>query len=176
MNSKMFSKLLIFVYIKLVFAIPSEYFKTNYVNEDPYLANLIRSFLINNKNNWKSHFVQKLDQEKHLIPNKPTISLQASEHKSIQPYPIQLPTITSTGEIIIENLIGGISFDCSDKKTGHYQDTNYCDIFHACVHREQRKTYSCPFVGGKLYFDELTRKCEFVQSNPLGCLTNIFFN
>lgn len=57
-----------------------------------------------------------------------------------------------------ENLIYGITFDCSGKQTGFYRDTRYCDIFHVCVNSVQKKTYACPQVGDRFYYDESTRK------------------
>lgn len=93
-----------------------------------------------------------------------------------KPFAIQQPTLTSTGEIIMENLLGGVPFNCLGKPTGHFRDTNYCDVFHACVHGQQRKTYSCPFVGEAQYFDDVTRRCEFVRNNPLGCSTRVFLH
>lgn len=57
-----------------------------------------------------------------------------------------------------QNLITGISFDCSGKVSGFYRDTRYCDVFHACVYGKQLKTYPCPQVGDKFYFDEKTQK------------------
>lgn len=91
-------------------------------------------------------------------------------------YPIHQPTITNTGETIIENLVGGISFDCRGRSTGHWRDTKYCDIFHACVFGIQRKTYVCPYVGERTYFDETTRRCEFVYRNPHGCGSNSYYH
>jgi hypothetical protein len=91
-------------------------------------------------------------------------------------YPIQQPTITNTGETIIENLVGGIPFDCHGKPTGHYRDYKYCDIFHACVYGSQRKTYSCPYVGERTFFDEYTKRCEFVYKNPSGCGMNNYYH
>jgi hypothetical protein len=73
-------------------------------------------------------------------------------------YPIHQPTITNTGETIIENLVGGISFDCRGRTTGHWRDGKYCDIFHACVFGIQRKTYVCPYVGERTYYDEQSRR------------------
>lgn len=92
------------------------------------------------------------------------------------PYVIQQQTITQTGETIIENLIGGIPFDCTIRPTGHWRDSKYCDIFHACVFGSQRKTYSCAFVGEHTYFDDVTKRCEFVRSNPAACATSIFYH
>ncbi|RNA44678.1 hypothetical protein BpHYR1_003245, partial [Brachionus plicatilis] len=83
------------------------------------------------------------------------------------PYPIRQPTITNNGETIIENLIGGIVFNCQGKPTGHHRDTKFCDVFHACVFGQQKKTYSCPFVGENTYFDDVTRRCEFIRNNPV---------
>jgi hypothetical protein len=58
-----------------------------------------------------------------------------------------------------ENLISGISYDCSSRPTGPNRDPKYCDIFHACVFGKQEKTYSCPPMGERTYFDESTRRC-----------------
>lgn len=92
------------------------------------------------------------------------------------PFPIHQPTITNTGETIIETLVGGIPFDCRGRPSGHWRDGRYCDIFHACVFGMQRKTYSCPFVGERTYFDEISRRCEFVNRNPLGCAGTVFYH
>ena len=87
----------------------------------------------------------------------------------VAPFTIQKPVLSYTGEVIIENTIGGIPFDCRFKPTGHWRDGYFCDIFHACVHGYQRKTYACPIVGERTYFDELTQRCEFVSLNPAIC-------
>jgi len=69
-------------------------------------------------------------------------------------FPIQQPVISSQGDVIIENTIGGIPFDCRGRPTGHWRDTRFCDIFHACVHGYQRKTYACPIVG--IQYDKIS--------------------
>ncbi len=94
----------------------------------------------------------------------------------IAPFPIQQPGVSSLGEPIIENLIGGVPFDCRGKPTGHIRDHRFCDIFHACVFGSQRKTYACPFVGERTYFDEVTKRCEFYRHNPLGCALNAYYH
>ncbi|RNA15441.1 hypothetical protein BpHYR1_032626 [Brachionus plicatilis] len=94
----------------------------------------------------------------------------------IKPFVIQKPTINSNGEVIIENLLGGIPFKCFGRPSGHYRDNYFCDVFHACVHGKQQKTYSCPFVGEAQYFDDNSRKCEFIRENPFGCNTIFFYN
>lgn len=93
----------------------------------------------------------------------------------IKPYVIQQPTITASGKVVIENLLGGIPFKCTGRPSGHYRDDYICDVFHACVHGQQQKTYSCPFVGEAQYFDDITQKCEFVKENLFGCSTKIFY-
>jgi hypothetical protein len=57
-----------------------------------------------------------------------------------------------------EDVITGIPFDCRNKPNGHWKDTRFCDVFHACIHGEQRKTYSCAQVGDRTYFDEVTKR------------------
>lgn len=57
-----------------------------------------------------------------------------------------------------EETIVGVSFDCRSKPNGHWRDTRYCDVFHACIGGEQRKTYSCAQIGERVYFDEVTKR------------------
>ncbi|CAF1074434.1 unnamed protein product [Brachionus calyciflorus] len=91
------------------------------------------------------------------------------------PFSIQQPTYTLSGDTIVENLIGGLNFDCQGKVTGHYRDLKFCDVFHACVFGQRKKTYSCPYVGEAQYFDDSSRRCEFIKKNPLGCASNAYF-
>ena len=51
-----------------------------------------------------------------------------------------------------------IPFNCLGRPTGHYRDSRFADIFHACVYGSQRKTYACPIVGERTYFDEITKR------------------
>jgi hypothetical protein len=44
------------------------------------------------------------------------------------------------------------------KLNGHWKDTRFCDVFHACISGEQKKTYSCAQLGERIYFDETTRR------------------
>lgn len=87
-------------------------------------------------------------------------------------FPIQKPVLSYTGEIIIENTVGGLDFDCRGLPTGHWRDPNFCDVFHACVYGYHRKSYTCPIVGLRTYFDEMTQKCEFVLTHPGACSLN----
>ncbi|RNA07289.1 hypothetical protein BpHYR1_033795 [Brachionus plicatilis] len=92
------------------------------------------------------------------------------------PFSIQQPTITQNGETIVENLIGGLDFNCQGRATGHFRDVKFCDVFHACVFGKRKKTYACPFVGEAQYFDDANRRCEFVRYNPQACELNEFYN
>lgn len=68
------------------------------------------------------------------------------------------PPSTTKEPIIAENLLNGIKFDCSNKPTGPNRDSKYCDIYHACVFGKQLKTYSCPHIGERFYFDEKSQR------------------
>ncbi|CAF0949466.1 unnamed protein product [Brachionus calyciflorus] len=122
----------------------------------------------------------KQDKFKYFSQIQPNFNKPVQQRRPLQlpegPYLIQQQTITSSGEVIIENLIGGIIFDCSAHPTGHWRDSKFCDVFHACVYGQQKKTYSCPFVGENTFFDEINHKCEFVRSNPSGCMSKTFFH
>ncbi len=80
--------------------------------------------------------------------------------------------VTSTTE---ELLIVGIPFDCTNKATGFYKDTQFCDIFHVCVNFQQRKTYGCPQIGDQFFYDENLKMCEFTSRNPTGCPSNTYY-
>ncbi|RNA11164.1 hypothetical protein BpHYR1_037554 [Brachionus plicatilis] len=92
------------------------------------------------------------------------------------PYDIKHETLTSNGQKLVENLIGGVVYNCAEKPTGHFRDAHFCDVFHACVFGQQQKSYACPYVGEAQYFDDETRKCEFVRSKPDACASNAFFH
>ena len=64
------------------------------------------------------------------------------------------PNVGSTNE----ELVTGIPFDCRRKSNGHWKDMRYCDVFHACIGGEQKKTYSCAQLGERIYFDETTKR------------------
>jgi hypothetical protein len=107
------------------------------------------------------------------VPHPPIVPVEhVPLHHGNGPFPIQKPVLSYTGEVIIENTVGGIQFDCRGLPTGHWRDPSFCDVFHACVHGYHRKTYTCPIVGLRTYFDEVTQKCEFVHINPTGCSIN----
>jgi hypothetical protein len=61
-----------------------------------------------------------------------------------------------------EELVSGIPFDCRGRPNGHWRDQRYCDVFHACISGEQKKTYSCAQLGERIYFDETTRRWKFL--------------
>lgn len=127
----------------------------------------------------------KLDNQESNLPQTASQNNHSSffyqsapfpiEYKKNGPYIIRQQTYSITGELIIENLIGGVPFDCSYKPTGHWRDGKYCDIFHACVFGQQRKSYACPFVGERTYFDQVSKKCEFARLNPFSCSSNSYF-
>lgn len=119
---------------------------------------------------------QQPQQQIQVQPFRPSVFFQPSVMPIIRPFQIQQPTIATSGQVIVENLLGGIPFNCLGKPSGHFRDNNLCDVFHACVHGYQRKTYSCPFVGESQYFDEATQRCEFVKNNPSGCASKTFLH
>ncbi|CAF1002984.1 unnamed protein product [Brachionus calyciflorus] len=135
---------IILIFIKSVLSYPSQY------NQN-IQENLIKSNLDNNANKTEARILQTLfpqfNQPMHPQP-------QLTPFLPYNPFPIQQKTQTSSGEVIIENLIGGLPFNCLNKPTGHFRDSFFCDVFHACVYGQQRKTYSCPFVGELVYFDD----------------------
>lgn len=163
-------------------------------NQNQQLLSLASNFYQNSLYNYKQNQNSQPSKQIFLnhVPHQP-IQVQQSQPIQIQPlhsasffqpspmpiirpFQIQQPTIATSGQVIIENLLGGVPFNCLGKPSGHYRDNNFCDVFHACVHGYQRKTYTCPFVGESQYFDETTQRCEFIRNNPTGCASKVFFH
>ncbi|RNA27470.1 hypothetical protein BpHYR1_025774, partial [Brachionus plicatilis] len=162
-------------------------------NEDSSLEQFVRSYPIPSKfynDQWNNNQNLNLEPAKHLFFNQPSVfpiqpvplpdPIFAQSPVQVlplpNPFPIQQPAIGIDGQVIIENLLGGVAFNCWGRQSGHYRDTYFCDVFHACVHGYQRKTYSCPFVGETQYFNEVTQKCEFFRKNPLACASKVFYH
>jgi hypothetical protein len=61
-------------------------------------------------------------------------------------------------ESVKEDLVSGIQFDCQTKPAGHWRDTRFCDIYHACINGQQKKTYKCAQISERVYFDEQTKR------------------
>ncbi len=51
-----------------------------------------------------------------------------------------------------------VPFDCKGRIDGHWRDTRYCDVFHACIAGEQKRSYACFQVGERFYFDDASQK------------------
>jgi hypothetical protein len=75
------------------------------------------------------------------------------------------------GENASEELISGVSFDCVGKLNGHYRDLKYCDVFHACISNQRRKSYSCAHLGERTYFDDSLKKYDIEKKRDF-----LFFN
>lgn len=155
--------------------------------------NWYNEYIDRNNNNYNQDIKnQQWNRNEEIVQKGPFFQQGQPVHLSLQvpnsefqkqkplvppgPFVIRQPTRTNNGETILENLIGGISFNCQGKPTGHHRDTQFCDIFHACVFGQQKKTYSCPFVGENTYFDDTTRRCEFVRNKPAGCPSNAYLS
>jgi hypothetical protein len=57
-----------------------------------------------------------------------------------------------------QQLLTNVPFECGDRRDGHWRDLRYCDVFHACVDGEQKRSYGCPQVGERFYFDDITQR------------------
>ena len=74
-------------------------------------------------------------------------------------------------------------FDCSNMPTGPNKDPLYCDIFHACVHGVRKKTYMCPQLGARFYYDSVAQRClptdapaaANTTATSTRCPTNLYY-
>ncbi|CAF1120672.1 unnamed protein product [Rotaria sordida] len=74
-----------------------------------------------------------------------------------------------------QQVLTDIPFDCKGRLDGFWSDLRYCDVFHACIAGEQKRSYGCPQVGERFYFDEKTQICDFASNKTGGCPTNEYY-
>ncbi|CAF5215326.1 unnamed protein product, partial [Rotaria magnacalcarata] len=55
---------------------------------------------------------------------------------------ILLPPPVQNQKVILD-----VVFDCKGRIDGHWRDTRYCDVFHACLAGEQKRSYGCKQDG-----------------------------
>ena len=60
--------------------------------------------------------------------------------------------------VLNQKLVLDVSFDCRGRIDGHWRDTRYCDVFHACIAGEQKRSYGCNQIGERFYFDDASQK------------------
>lgn len=66
---------------------------------------------------------------------------------------LPLPAATQNQKLILN-----VPFDCKGRIDGHWRDSRYCDVFHACLAGEQKRSYGCNQVGERFYFDDASQK------------------
>ena len=57
-----------------------------------------------------------------------------------------------------QKVVVDVPFDCTGRIDGHWRDTRYCDVFHACIAGEQRRSYGCNQIGERFYFDDASQR------------------
>jgi hypothetical protein len=57
-----------------------------------------------------------------------------------------------------QKIVVNVAFDCKGRIDGHWRDTRYCDVFHACISGEQKRSYGCNQIGERFYFDDASQK------------------
>ena len=57
-----------------------------------------------------------------------------------------------------QKVIVNVPFDCKGRIDGHWRDGRYCDVFHACISGEQKRSYGCNQIGERFYFDDVSQK------------------
>ena len=57
-----------------------------------------------------------------------------------------------------QKVVVNVQFDCKGRIDGHWRDTRYCDVFHACIAGEQKRSYGCNQITERFYFDDVSQK------------------
>ena len=73
------------------------------------------------------------------------------KHSNLVLLPLQPP-------IQNQKVVVNVPFDCRGRIDGHWRDTRFCDIFHACLAGEQKRSYGCNQIGERFYFDDASQK------------------
>ena len=60
--------------------------------------------------------------------------------------------------MVNQKIVVNVPFDCKGRIDGHWRDTRYCDVFHACIAGEQKRSYGCNQIGEHFYFDDASQK------------------
>jgi hypothetical protein len=110
------------------------------------------------------NYMNNYNVVKHQQQQQQLNQQQHHQHQHVMPQ--EVATAVNNNQIVEESenreeLVSGIPFDCRNKANGHWRDGKLCDVFHACIGGEQRKTYSCAQVGDRTYFDEITKRYAF---------------
>ena len=87
-------------------------------------------------------FDHNQSQEKKVAPTNKNLQQKYSNFILLPP-----PTLNQK-EIV------NVPFDCKGRYDGHWRDARYCDVFHACLAGEQKRSYACFQVAERFYFDD----------------------
>ncbi|CAM4841736.1 unnamed protein product [Rotaria magnacalcarata] len=74
-----------------------------------------------------------------------------------------------------QHVLTNIPFECKGRLDGFWRDLRYCDVFHACIAGEHKRSYGCPQFGEKFYFDEKAQICDFAFNKTGVCETNNYY-
>ena len=108
----------------------------------------------------------------YILFGKSSLVLDRNFSLIVSPIVVVLISITSSQS---QQVLTNVPFDCKGRLDGFWRDTRYCDVFHACVAGEQKRSYGCPQVGERFYFDDQTQRCEFASQNAGGCSANQYY-
>lgn len=109
----------------------------------------------NHPNRVMSNYMNGYDESMQPMPQQPPSRQQQQQYPKPDSQGDDNAPSTSSAR---DDVVNGIPFDCRNKQNGHWRDSRYCDVFHACISGEQRKTYTCAQVGDRTYFDEVTKR------------------
>ena len=92
-----------------------------------------------------------------------TTSINSSSEKKL---PLGKSLLTKSSNFILlpppstenQKVIVNVPYDCKGRIDGHWRDTRYCDVFHACIAGEQKRSYACTQIQEQFYFDDATQK------------------
>lgn len=59
-----------------------------------------------------------------------------------------------------QKVVVDVPYDCRGRVDGHWRDQRYCDVFHACIAGEQKRSYGCNQIGERFYFDDVSQKYD----------------
>ncbi len=114
-----------------------------YTKKDQSMLNM-NLFGFDNNNNNNNNNKNQLKEKKMTLNKNP--------QQKYSNFILLPPPMHNQKEVV------NVPFDCKGRIDGHWRDVRYCDVFHACIAGEQKRSYACFQVGERFYFDDASQK------------------
>ena len=100
----------------------------------------------------KTFFNMNLFGFENTESKSPSVMSKNLQQQKYSNFILLPPPVQNQKEVV------NVPFDCKGRIDGHWRDARYCDVFHACLAGEQKRSYACFQVAERFYFDDASQK------------------